>query len=305
MADLHFVQDIPMGQTAVLAVLLVVILALLATGPRRFLESVLHRRPAWIWSAPPLLTAVFYLAAGLAGAPSLPLLLLVFAYTAVPVLCAYAQGVGPVSRPTALDFVTILLLWLPLEFSAGATLIPRPAQGFLHGVAYGIAILLSLVLFLGFRSIPGLKFNLPRHLKDYWLPLAAFGVTAPILAVLGIALGFIPPPHAAAQSAGRMLASAAIIFAGTALPEEILFRALIQNFLALRFGSGVRTLLIAAFIFGCAHLDNGPQPLPNWRYMILATIAGVAYGVVFQRSSTVLASATLHMMVDWTKHVFF
>ena len=66
-----------------------------------------------------------------------------------------------------------------------------------------------------------------------------------------------------------------------------------------------RTLLIAAFIFGCAHLDNGPQPLPNWRYMILATIAGAAYGVVFKKSSTVLSSAALHMMVDWTKHFFF
>ena len=45
--------------------------------------------------------------------------------------------------------------------------------------------------------------------------------------------------------------------------------------------------------------------MPNWRYMILATIAGVAYGKVFQRSSTVLSSAALHAMVDWTKHFFF
>ena len=64
-------------------------------------------------------------------------------------------------------------------------------------------------------------------------------------------------------------------------------------------------LLAAAFIFGCAHLNNGPQALPNWRYMILATIAGLAYGRVFQRASTVLSSATLHMLVDWTKHFFF
>jgi membrane protease YdiL (CAAX protease family) len=294
-----------MGQTAVLAVLLAFVLALLATGPRQFLENLLHRRPAWIWAVPPLLTTLFFGAATLAGVYSLPLLLLVFVYTALPVTCAYTQGVGPVSRPSALDFLIILLLWLPLEFSAGATLIPRAAQGFLHGVAYGIAILLSLVLFVGFRSVSGLKFNLPHDARDYWLPLVAFALTAPVLAVVGIALGFIPPPHTAAQSAGRMLSSGGLIFAGTALPEEILFRALIQNFLALRFGSGVRTLLIAALIFGCAHLDNGPQPLPNWRYMILATIAGAAYGMVFQKSSTVLSSAGLHMLVDWTKHVFF
>ena len=294
-----------MEQTAILALLLAAVLAFLAPAPRRFLETVLHRRPAWILAAPPLLTAVFTLAAALAGLSSLPLALLILAYTSAPVLCAYAQGAGPVARPSALDFLTVLLLWLPLEFSAGASLIPRPAQGFLHAVAYGIAILLGLVLFLGFRSVPGLKYNLPRHARDYWLPLAGFAMAAPVLAVVGIALGFIPPPHAPTQSAGRIVSAAGLIFAGTALPEEILFRSLIQNLLMLRFGAGIRTLLAAAFIFGCAHLDNGPQPLPNWRYMILATIAGVAYGWVFRKASAVLSSAALHMLVDWTKHFFF
>jgi membrane protease YdiL (CAAX protease family) len=259
----------------------------------------------WIWAAPLLLTAVFAAAAALAGVQSVPLTLMVLVYTAAPVLCAYVQGVGPATRPSTLDFATILLLWLPLEFAAGASRIPRPAQGFLHSVAYGIAILLALVLFLGFRSFPGLKFNLPRNRRDYWLPLVGFAIVAPVLAIVGVAIGFIPPPHAPTQSAGRMVGAVGIIFAGTALPEEILFRSLIQNLLALRFGDRARTLLIAALIFGCAHLDNGPQPVPNWRYMILATIAGVAYSIVFKKSSTVLASAALHMLVDWTKHFFF
>jgi hypothetical protein len=294
-----------MEQTAVLAALLIAILAFLAPATQRFLATALHRKPIWIFAAPLLFTAIFSAAAELARASSLPLTLMVLAYTTAPVLCAYAQGPGPITRPSALDFVTILLLWLPLEFAAGATLVPRPAQGFLHSVAYGIAILLALVIFIGFRSVPGLKFNPPHHPRDCWLPLAAFAITAPVLALAGVAIGFIPPPHAPTQSAGRMLSAIGIIFAGTALPEEILFRSLIQNLLMLRFGATTRTLLLAAFIFGCAHLDNGPQPLPNWRYMILATIAGIAYGFVFRKASTVLSSATLHMLVDWTKHFFF
>ncbi len=292
-------------QTAVLGVLLAAIFSLLANRARRFLETILHRRAAWIWAAPLLLTGVFTGAAALVGVYSAPLTLMVLGYTAAPVLCAYAQGTGPASRPSLLDFVSILLLWLPLEFAAGASMIPRPAQGFLHSVAYGIAILLGLILFAGFRSFPGLKFNMPRNGRDTWLPLAAFAIAAPVLAIVGVAIGFIPPPHAPAQSAGKMLGAVGIIFAGTALPEEILFRSLIQNLLALRFGDTTRTLLIAAFIFGCAHLDNGPQALPNWRYMILAIVAGVAYGLVFKKASTVLASAALHMMVDWTKHFIF
>ncbi|HTB10330.1 MAG TPA: type II CAAX endopeptidase family protein [Bryobacteraceae bacterium] len=294
-----------MEQIAVLAALLIAILALLTPAIQSFFKAVLHRSPAWILAAPLLLTAIFSSAAELVHVRSLLLTLMLLAYTAAPVLCAYVQGPGPIARPSILDFLAILLLWLPLEFAAGASLIPRPAQGFLHSVAYGIAILLALVLFIGFRSIPGMKFNPPRAAKDYWLPLAAFAVTAPVLALVGVAIGFIPPPHAPTQSAGRMASAIAIIFAGTALPEEILFRSLIQNFLELRFGASIRTLLIAALIFGSAHLDNGPQPLPNWRYMILATIAGAAYGLVFRKSSTVLSSATLHMLVDWTKHFFF
>ena len=294
-----------MERTAVLALLLAGVLALLAGAVQRSLKDTLHRRPAWIWAVPVVLCAVFSGAAALASAWSASLALQVLAYTAAPVLCAWAQGAGDISRPSALDFLTVLVLWLPLEFAAGAQLVPRQAQGFLHSVAYGIAIILALVLFVGFRSIPGMRYNCPRQARDYWLPLAGFAVVAPILAVVGIAIGFIPFPHLPTQSAGRMISAVGLIFVGTALPEEILFRSLIQNLLMLRFGANARTLLLAAFIFGCAHLDNGPQPVPNWRYMILATIAGVAYGAVFRKASTVLSSAALHMLVDWTKHFFF
>jgi uncharacterized protein len=175
----------------------------------------------------------------------------------------------------------------------------------LHSIAYGVAILLGLVLFAAFRWFPDLKYNLPRRSGDFWLPLAGFAAIAPVLIILGVAIGFIPPPHLPIRTASAMASAAPIIFLGTALPEEILFRSLIQNLLMLRWGSGVRALLAASFVFGCAHLDNGPQPLPNWRYMILATIAGVAYGKVFQRATSVISSAALHTMVDWTKHFFF
>jgi membrane protease YdiL (CAAX protease family) len=294
-----------MEQTAVLALFLIAVCALLADAPKRFLQLAFQRRPVLLFAVPILLTAIFCAASALAGVSSVRLALLVLAYTAAPVLCAFWQGTGPMVRPTLLDFLTILLLWLPLEFSAGASLIPRHTQGFLHSVAYGIAILLALILFAGFRTLPGMKYNLPHKPADYWLPLAGFAIVGPILALAGGALGFLPPIHAPTQPAGRMASAIVLIFAGTALPEEILFRCLIQNLLTLRFGSNTRTLLLAAFIFGCAHLDNGPQPFPNWRYMILATIAGVANGIVFRRASTVLSSAALHMLVDWTKHFFF
>jgi membrane protease YdiL (CAAX protease family) len=287
------------------ALFLAAVFSFFAPAVQNSIRGIFTRRPKLIWAVPGLLTAIFSGAALLANAWSWPLVLLVLAYTAAPVACAALAGRGPTKRPSGLDFLAILLLWLPLEFAAGAGLVPVSARGFLHTVAYGVAILLGLLLFLGFREFPGTKYNLPRDLRDASLPLLGFAAVAPILIVLGIAIGFIPPPHWPARSAGSMAAAAGVIFAGTALPEEILFRSLIQNLLMLRFGRRASVLFAASLIFGFAHLDNGPQPLPNWRYMILATIAGLAYGGVFQRASSVLSSAALHCLVDWTKHFFF
>lgn len=285
--------------------MLAAVLSFFLSAVQMRLLTMFARRPRLIWGAPVVLTAFFGGAAALAQAWSMTLCLVVLAYTIAPVACAAWQGAGAVKRPSVLDSAIILLLWLPLEFGAGGALVPVAARGYLHSVGYGIAILLGLVLFSGYRAFPDLKFNAPRKAADWWLPAAGFAVSAPVLMAVGVALGFIPGPHLPAKNAGAMAAAVAVIFAGTALPEEILFRSLIQNLLMLRFGAGVRTLLLASFIFGCAHLDNGPQALPNWRYMILATLAGIAYGWVFQRASTVFSSAALHMLVDWTKHFFF
>ena len=293
-------------QTLCLALLLAAIFALMAAPVQSALRRALKHRPGLVFLVPPLLTAIFGGSMQVAGTWNAELLLIVFVYTLAPTACCYAQGAGPAQRLGWPDFAAIALLWMPLEFPAGtAHLIAKHAQGFLHSVAYGIAILLGLILFLGFRGFPGMKYNPPRGWSDVTIALAGYAITAPVLMVIGIWIGFIPGPHLPTAGAGKMAATAAIIFVATALPEEILFRAMIQNLLMLRFGASARTLLAASVIFGAAHLDNGPQPLPNWRYMILATIAGYAYGKVFERSRTILSSTLFHCMVDWTKHFFF
>ncbi len=292
-------------QTLFLALLLAAVFGLFVPTARTRLRDFLQGSPGAVWAFPFLLTAIFAAAETVAGVFSVPLTAIVLGYTLAPVFCVWLAGSGEPKSPKALDFAAILLLWLPLEFAAGAVFVPRPAQGFLHSVAYGVAILLGLVLVLGFRAFPGMKDNAPRERRDWALPLIGFAAVAPVLIAVGIAIGFIPAPHGPTAGAGKMAAAVGIIFAGTALPEEILFRALIQNLLMLRFGAGWRTLLAASVIFGAAHLDNGPQALPNWRYAIEATIAGVAYGRVFQKAASVTSSAILHMMVDWTKHFFF
>jgi membrane protease YdiL (CAAX protease family) len=293
-------------QTLTLALLLAAIFSLFVPMVQNGLRGVLRRHPGGVWAVPFLLASIFGAASAGVGAFRIELTAYVLAYVLAPVVCVWLAGGGEPKTPVVLDFLAIALLWFPLEFAGGvAGEIPRQAQGFLHSVAYGVAILLGLVLFLGFRAFPGLKYRAPSEGRDFVLPLIGFAAVAPVLIGVGIAIGFIPMPHPPNASAGRMAAALGIVFAGTALPEEILFRSLIQNLLMLRFGAGWRTLIVASVIFGLAHLDNGPQAVPNWRYAIEATIAGVAYGRVFQRAGSVTSSAMLHMMVDWTKHYFF
>jgi membrane protease YdiL (CAAX protease family) len=257
-----------------------------------------------LFAIPAVLSALFLAVAAHLNAFSYPLAALILAYTFLPTAVAYLARHHP--PPTWPDFVVIALLWFPLEFSLGHQFIPKQAQSILHLTAYGVAILLALSIFLWFRRLSGMKINLPRSGRDLVNLLIGFAVCAPILIPLGRAIGFLPPFHFPPNpSITRLGSQYLIILAITALPEEILFRGLIQNCIAQRFGTNITTLLLSAFIFGCAHLDNGPGPLPNWRYMILATIAGIAYGKVFEKSSSIFASAGLHALVDTIRHVCF
>src|SRR5438270_219809 len=119
--------------------LLIVVLSLLSQALQARLRSLVHGRPWLIVAAPVVLTAILAAAAWNAGAGSLALTLLVLTYTLAPTLLVlWPRGTPGVARWA--DFAGILLLWLPLEFAAGASLVPKPAQGYLHAVAYGVAI---------------------------------------------------------------------------------------------------------------------------------------------------------------------
>jgi len=282
--------------------LLILILALLFERVQGWLRLYLGRSPGTVFLPAIVLTAVFAAAAAGEGAFSVPLTLLAACYTLLPTLCVAVQRKAS-RQPSLLDLVGILLLWLPLEFAAGASLVPREAQGRLHANAYGIAILLALLLFLVIRGLDGLRYRLPKR-ADCRNALAGFLIAAATLIPLGIWVGFLNKPHPLRVSAGTAVIRMAMILLGTALPEEILFRGLIQNWLAQRLGRPQPAIIVAALIFGCAHLNNAPGPLPNWRYAIVATGAGLIFGEVFQASASIFASALTHMGVNTVKYLF-
>jgi membrane protease YdiL (CAAX protease family) len=80
-----------------------------------------------------------------------------------------------------------------------------------------------------------------------------------------------------------------------ALPEELFFRGLLQNLLETRLPRRY-ALVLAAAIFGLSHYIHGA--VFNWRYVILAAIAGWFYGRAWRSGRRIGASAISHTLVD-------
>jgi membrane protease YdiL (CAAX protease family) len=190
----------------------------------------------------------------------------------------------------------ILVLWLPIEFSLFRMIGVTQTNAIVIGMAAGI---------LAFRSRPDLlnvtaAFDLRRvSFRDAAVHFAWFSA---IGLPLGFAIGFIHPAARRPSVEGIALLLAGILFFN-ALPEEILFRGIIQDSLESVTKSRFASLIATALIFGMAHLNNGP-PLPNYRYFVMATLAGIAYGLAWGRNKNVLTSTITHTLVNAVWRLF-
>jgi hypothetical protein len=88
-----------------------------------------------------------------------------------------------------------------------------------------------------------------------------------------------------------------------AVLEELFFRAWVQNLLERRVGQRA-ALLIASVLFGLSHFNKRSAHF-NWRYVLLATIAGIFYGRAWREQRRVPASAITHTFVDWLWYLWF
>lgn len=114
-------------------------------------------------------------------------------------------------------------------------------------------------------------------------------LTPPVL-ILGLALGFIHPHRSLLAGNLAGVGWAALrwvgIFFFTAVPEELFFRAWVQNLLERRVGRRA-ALGIASVVFGLSHFNKRSAHF-NWRYVLLATIAGIFYGRAWREQRRVL-----------------
>ena len=117
----------------------------------------------------------------------------------------------------------------------------------------------------------------------------------PIALALGLALGFLHV-HRAWPGSAAIAGAWIFTFFFIAVPEELFFRGWLQNLLEQRIGR-TPALLLTAALFGLAHF-NKRAALFNWRYVLLAAVAGIFYGRAWRRDRRVGASAVTHATVD-------
>ena len=154
----------------------------------------------------------------------------------------------------------------------------------------------GLYAFLGIRRLSGTGFDFHLRWSDWKTGLRELAFFAPLVIALGLALGFIRP-HASHPSIIKAVITWIGIFVFVALPEELFFRAWVQNLLERRLGRRT-ALVIASILFGLSHFNKRSAHF-NWRYVLLASIAGIFYGRAWRENRRLPASTITHTSVDW------
>jgi membrane protease YdiL (CAAX protease family) len=283
---------------------------------QRTLARLSERAGDWIVA---LLLAPYLLATRLRP-PPLDLLRMVV-YLALPTLCLRARSRD--AKPLDVWHVlAILAIWAPIELSlfgllfdlilpgvdvrgalAGFYLVPGARATLVPGLELPIdkltAVLLALTLFQVRHPLGQVGFSFRLRWGDLRAALLGLAGFAVVGLPLGVWIGFLRY-NPALPRWQEVIVGIVGGYVLVALPEELLFRGIIQNLAARRAKNGWVALLAASAVFGLAHLNNTTRgyAVPNWAYVAMATLAGLAYGWVWQRTKKVTASAVTHTLVN-------
>lgn len=189
------------------------------------------------------------------------------------------------------DVVALAAIGVSVEFRLLAGSFPHPG---LSALPKFLLLDAGLYAFLVIRELEGVGYDFRARLHDLAIGIREWAFFAPIAIGLGLALGFIAFHHVM-PGGGTVVSALLVTFFFVAIPEELFFRGLLQNMLESRIGHP-RSLFVAAVIFGLSHFN---KPLPfNWRYVILAGIAGIFYGRAWRNRRRIVASGITHTLVD-------
>lgn len=252
----------------------------------------------------PLVLLLPYLLLALStGTFSLLALAKLSTYIAVPTVLLLPDRIHSAESASWRDFAAMVSLGLPV------------GAGWLHGIWMWpqdiyifrpiFCVCTGAYAFLVVRNLKGAGYKLlfkKADLVEGGVNYIAFVIIA---IPVGLALHFIHP-HSHDVSIFAFAADFLGVYLSVAIPEEFLFRGILQNLLVKTFKGprrGQYGLILASVIFGLSHLHHAP--VPNWRYAIMATVAGIFYGNSWRARKRTSASAFTHAMVDTVWHFWF
>lgn len=279
---------------------LLVIAALLALAPylaAAFFASAVHgcarRLPAWAQVAGPALLAIPYALVSIdSGAFSWTWLAL---YALFPAAMAFAARLVP-ERSVWPLLVILLVLGLSVDLRWFQSAWPP------HLSVFNKVLLLDagIYAFVALRPIEDAGFDLRLTRCDVSHGLREFLFYLPIALPLGLLLGFLHTHSLTLAQVkalpGQFARAWIFTFFFIAVPEELFFRGWVQNLLERRMGRNA-ALIVTAALFGLSHFNKRAAHF-NWRYVLLAAIAGLFYGRAWLRERRVGASAVTHAAVD-------
>jgi membrane protease YdiL (CAAX protease family) len=210
---------------------------------------------------------------------------------AVALLLALAARFDPDQKGHWLDFLVLFSLGMAVDLRWFESAWPHTL------VAMNKVLLLDAGLY-GFhlvRQLDGVGFDLQWRAQDWKTGLREFLFYAPMAILLGLAIGFLHL-HGHVDSPWKVPLVWLFTYVLIALPEEIFFRGWMQNLFERKVGRSY-ALVITAVLFGLSHF-NKRAVLFNWRYVLLAAIAGIFYGRAWRAERRVAASAITHACVD-------
>lgn len=200
------------------------------------------------------------------------------------------------------DFFTVAAVWVAVKFGPSHWMWPFPGGRLAYVFTVLVAVNVAIAGFVILRRVKGVGYSIGWGSGWTFSIFSSLVLLSCIAIPLGIKMHFIAFEPRWEQWKSLPFVALGILFF-TAWPEELLFRGLLQNMLARASKSEFAGWWTASLLFGFSHMPNGG--FPNWRYAILASIAGFFYGWTWRRTGSIFAAAVVHATVDVLWHLFF
>jgi membrane protease YdiL (CAAX protease family) len=229
-----------------------------------------------------------------------------FAWIAVIAAAAsFWYAVLPKKAPVDLAFLLLMALVVLTNILRKQYVNPAPKLR-IDELAALMWIRTGAFAMLSVRRTKGVGFGFWPQRWEWLIGASYFLALVPVAAAVAWGIGFAKP-HLPPPAWDKTTVLAIGTFFGVlwvlALGEEFFFRGLLQQWMGEWLGNQWLGLAATAVIFGVSHLWF--RAFPNWRFAILATVAGVFYGLAFRQGRSIRASMVTHALTVTTWRLLF